>query len=352
MWASHPKTPVFGKPVEPYYLTSTDDGASWTIENGGAPVIEVGGTGSYDEAAAETPSVAYFSGDGKYHMYYTAQEDALDVTTWSIGHAVSASPAGPWIKDASPVITRNSAGIGSFVVAEPGVVESNGELLVFFTSVVGFPSPAPMNTQYDIALATSTNGTHFTGHKVVLNQDATIWTRGDGYIGFSTPAPAIINGLVYLFHDVYKAGQVAGCSSQETTQAAVSYAHAASPAATFTPAAAPIYRRSDFLWSACELRAGNAIINGDKIVLFIAGQNVSSDFNTIEYGVAMAEAPLPPPPSPPPSNSDSGSLAKVAPVAGAAIAGIAIIAVVALVIIRRRRGSPSSTTPDSSVPLA
>src|SRR6056297_2446440 len=83
----------------------SDDGKSWTMTNGGDPVLALGGSGEWDKHCTETPAVVYFN--GQYHMFYTGYDVAYDYTdagadsTWEtadddnaskhfkIGHATS-----------------------------------------------------------------------------------------------------------------------------------------------------------------------------------------------------------------------------------------------------------------------
>jgi len=121
-------------------------------------VLDVGGTGAFDEMKASNPTVIR---DGYiYRMYYTAQ-DAYG--TWTIGMATSINGF-TWTKHTSPVITPSmvqDAGYDVTEVSQPCVVKYGGVYYLFFHA--DLMQPAPWNKRRGtIFLANSTDGVHFT----------------------------------------------------------------------------------------------------------------------------------------------------------------------------------------------
>lgn len=102
-------------------------------------------------------------------------------------------------------------------MAEPGAVVFNNKVYLFFVGVSGtvdFPY-----AKYTIGLAISEyvehqyigdnyfdrDGFNFSEPVAVLdNYGSTAFPRNDGWFGYSTPAPTLLNGQIHLYHGVYK----------------------------------------------------------------------------------------------------------------------------------------------------
>jgi predicted GH43/DUF377 family glycosyl hydrolase len=193
---------------------TSPDGINWTKDSHN-PVLDVGGSGEWDDVWLGCPSVLF---DGStYHMWYNAWNgDFPDVVR--IGHSTALHPDSTWTKDQNnPVLDRGSFNSWDYPRAdEPNVIFDGTIFHMWYLGGELFPSC--------VGYAWSTDGSNWTKYKnnPVLNVGAAgtwddygigffsllldtvghelkMWSTGfDGYwswnhkIGYAT-APAIIN---------------------------------------------------------------------------------------------------------------------------------------------------------------
>lgn len=87
-----------------YAYKSTDNGLSFSIQNGGTAVISPGAGGSWDDGATLEPLAVYDSANTTIHLYYRGDDGAGN---YAIGHATAAdSNPASFTKDAgNPILT-------------------------------------------------------------------------------------------------------------------------------------------------------------------------------------------------------------------------------------------------------
>lgn len=259
MYMTANSTGAYGVDVLPYLATSTD-GTNWTINP--TPLLALGMSGSFDEIGVETPSVVFFGGE--YHMYYTGVGIGGLGGPLSIGHATS--PDGlTWTKDAAVL---NPSGTGSdwngIQVAEPGAVVFNGTVYLYFAAIGFRPSGTPL-VKRTIGLATSANGYIFNAPTMVLEQSAR-YPAASGYSGYSTPSAFELNSQLHLVYDVVE-------ESAGFVQVALEHAVSAD-GLTWTEDSAPIFTRSDFIWTDREIRSPFVLLDGSTLKMWFAGDDV------------------------------------------------------------------------------
>ena len=120
---------------------SVDGGRSWT--SSGA-VLPLGRRGSYDSASASSPWVARDELGG-WHMYYlgarkaTAAPRRIPVPPYTVLHATSLSPRGPWTKRGPAVLPAKGTWYGQSVSPGP-VMHHQGSWLMHLS---GYSSVGP-----------------------------------------------------------------------------------------------------------------------------------------------------------------------------------------------------------------
>lgn len=131
-----------------WYATSPD-GITWSVNHSG-PVLSVGPLGAFDSQWAMEPFVVRI--DVEYRMYYTG----YDGTRWQTGLATS--PDGTnWTKYSGNPILEVRPGTWESVTSNAPKVYFNGSSYIMMYS--GFDG-----INYNIGLATSTDGIQFTKH--------------------------------------------------------------------------------------------------------------------------------------------------------------------------------------------
>ncbi len=163
VWVRVPFIPIGGIQIYLYYGNSGaaamadghltfhffDDFTLGWEEDPANPIVEVGGTGTWDDAKVADPVVHK---DGStYHMWYHGEPDGSFQS--QIGHATASSPEGPWTKDvANPIITFGTYW-DSFALTRPSVVEKDGTWYLFY-SALGHVAPWSV----ELATASSPDG--------------------------------------------------------------------------------------------------------------------------------------------------------------------------------------------------
>ena len=175
-----------------YLATTTDGGQTWTCANSSNPVLQVGGSGAWDEKRVIAPTVIK---DGStYKMWYTGRSAAA---SYGIGYATS-SDGTTWTKDAgNPVLTGDSGAWDSAIVREPSVVMVGSTLHMWYSGTAVWP-------YFEIGHATSTDGVVWTKDTAnpVLSPTAGSWDANETY------APSVVmNGSVY---EMFYSGNAGG----------------------------------------------------------------------------------------------------------------------------------------------
>lgn len=272
--------------VRVYRLTSPD-ARNWTL-NPMTPVLEASGT----MESVETPSVVLFK--GKYHLFVTTYTDQLDVTTYHIAQATSDDGVNFTLANAALVApTGDAYDFNGIIVGEPGAVVVGDELFLYFTSV-GVDSTT-MQSHQVIGLVTSGDGVTFSTPEVALRPDPALYPRGDGWIGFSTPFAAVIDGKVQLFTDVAN-DKHDDAHDADWLQVALQLSVSEDGKSNFTQYPDPIFQRSDFSWTGREIRSVAVLEDTDRVRMWFAGDEIVSRdasgnlmFTPNVWGIGYAE---------------------------------------------------------------
>lgn len=93
-----------------YAWKSTDDGETFTLENGGDPVI-LPETGEWDQNFAVDPAVVYDAASNTIHLWYKGTDVVAANADWAWGHATAAdSDPTTFTKDVgNPILTSTTA---------------------------------------------------------------------------------------------------------------------------------------------------------------------------------------------------------------------------------------------------
>lgn len=259
----------FNGDIKIYRLTSRDS-TTWTL-NPTTPVLEKGSSGQWDDKSVETPSVVKFN--GTYYMFYTGYRNNSAVD-FEIGYATS-SDGITWTKSASNPILTSAGGsavpddFDQFIVAEPGAVVFNNQIYLYFTAQ-GYITTADSTTVNDqlmtIGLVTSSDGQNFSSPQRVLDPNQTLFPRSSNWKGYSTPAAVEINNQLHLYVDVVYTN---GSDSQRK----LFHSYSTNGQSSWTDDSENIHERSDFSWSADEIRSPSVIFKDGIIEMWFAGNN-------------------------------------------------------------------------------
>lgn len=287
-WMYASATDNFTFPVQLFRLLSTD-GVTWAMDpatpNVSSPLLPVGtATGVWDDGGLETPAVVFFNGN--YHLFYTTYETQIGVAGHSvfqfrIGHAVSADGVTGWTVDDNPVVSPGGVVFDTLtqsVVGEPAPVVFGGELYLYFT-VIG-PNIGVNTTLQVIGLIKSTDGVNWSTPVSVLEPSQTVYPRGDGWIGYSTPNAIVHNSQVHLFVDVaYQPASV-------WTQLRLHHAVSADGETGWVQDTRPLLKRESLAWTAREIRAPSPLDDNGTLRLYFAGDDFPGD-----YGIGLTSCP-------------------------------------------------------------
>lgn len=254
--------------VKIYRLVSTNS-INWSLSPSTA-VLEKGTGGAWDDKSVETPNVVKFN--GTYYMFYTGYQTNT-ATDFKIGYATS--PDGiTWTKSGSNPILDSVGGAAvpddfdQFVVAEPGAIVFNNQIYLYFTAqgYITTSGGVTINDQLmTIGLITSSDGTTWSAPQRVYDPDQTLYARSSNWKGHSTPNPIVMNGQVHLFTDVmYTDGGT-------DTQRKLHHAYSSDGTSNWTNNSASLFDRSDFAWTAGEIRSPTVYFDGDYLKMWFAG---------------------------------------------------------------------------------
>lgn len=258
----------FDGDVRLYRLASTD-AATWALDPE-EPVLEAGeGERDWDRGAVETPSVVQFQ--GKYHLFYTGYPTTYeDVTSFAIGHATSEDGLA-WTRDAEPLVQPTdptgevNLDFDQFVVGEPGAVVVDDELYLYFTAVGANVEVG--TTLQVIGLVRSLDGETWTEPEAVLLPDQESLPRAD-WVGYSTPAAVVLDGQVHLFFDVVR--------DDPWQQVQIRHGWSDDGRSGWTVDDEPLITVDDLSWASREVRAPSAVLDGDTLRLWFAGDDGST----------------------------------------------------------------------------
>lgn len=272
----------FDGDIKIYRLVSSD-GITWT-RSPTTPVLQKGTSGQWDDHSVETPSVVIFN--DTYHMFYTGYK-TNSATEFEIGHATS-SDGITWTKDpANPLVTSTGGApvaddFDQFIVAEPGAVVFNGKIYVYFTAQ-GYITTADdgitINDQLmTIGLITSTDGTTFTAPQRVLDPDQTLFPRSSNWKGYSTPSAVVIDQKMHVYVDVMY-------TSGSDSQRKLFHVSSIDGINSWTKDSTWIFDRSDFGWTADEIRSPAPLFVNGTIKMWFAGHSGT----TLGIGLATCD---------------------------------------------------------------
>jgi hypothetical protein len=271
-------------PVQIYRFTSTD-AASWALDPPD-PVFEVGAGQAWDRGGTETPAVAFFG--GQYHLFYTGYPDPHGTESpfhFRLGHAVSADGVS-WVRDETFLLapTDPAPSFYQYLIGEPAPVVFQGKLHLYFTAV-GVDSMLA-NTLQVIGLITSEDGKTWSSPSLALRPDQSVYPRASNWVGYSTPNAVVLGDQVHLFVDVAN-------DHSDSTWAQEALHHAWSPdgLAGWTQDAAPLRQKADFPWTKREIRSPAALLDGDTLRLYFAGDDY---FASHAWGVGQMTCSLAP----------------------------------------------------------
>ncbi len=271
----------FSSPVQIYRLSS-DDGLGWTI-GPSAPVLPMGKPGEWDEGGVETPSVVQF--DGKWHLFYTGYK-TNSAGEFRLGHATSEDGL-VWTKDPSYLLGPSDpqASFYQYIVGEPGTVVLGDTLLVYFTAV-GADLKLQTTLQVIGRITLAKGAASWSAPELVLAPDQAIFPRKDGYVGFSTPAAALLGGEVHLFVDLgFQPGM-------DYDQIALYHAHSPDGLSGWVFDPTPLRSKADFPWTQREIRAPWPLLSGTSLQLYFAGDNVLAA--PADFGIGRMDCSLAP----------------------------------------------------------
>ena len=269
----------------PYY-SSSSDGINWNINT--TPLFTGNGAGTYDGHKVETPSV--IKETGTYHMYYTSRSDPNDI--FSISHATSSNVSTGWIQDANNPLISPTGTITDWngaQVGEPAITVKNGIFYLFFVAVgckdlacSTYPSSSLIKAAMSIGLVTSADGVNFSAPTQVLTKGV-MYPDNLNFEGYSTPYVYLENSVFHLYYDVYQYIS----SEDEHRQVALHHA-VSSDGYSWTEDSAPIFKRTDFAWTAMEVRAPSVINDNGIWKMWFAG-NAELPIDSTLAGIGYAE---------------------------------------------------------------
>jgi hypothetical protein len=263
-----------GKDVAIYKLTSSN-GTDWTLANGGEPVLE--GSRGWDSYGVETPAV--IKAGGTYHMYYTAYKKAGG-HLFTMGHATS--PDGDhWTKQGELTSLTQVVGEkdgnpwGWLARAEPTAVYIDGTFFLYFADVHCRrddckPSDGVI-AERGISLAKSSDGQNFTqvGSQPVLLQSASYPPR-EGWEGYSTPWVYHDGRSFHLFADLFR--QI----GDKHYQTRIAH-YQSEDGVHFREVERDVVKVEGHPWASKSVRAPSAILDGNRWMLWYAGDNFDQE---------------------------------------------------------------------------
>ena len=250
--------------VSIYRLVSSD-GVAWELEPQ-SPVLSP----TAPSEGVETPAVVEFG--GVYHLFYTTYPGSNDAFSYTIGHAMSDDGITFAVETTSLLgPTGASTDWNGLIVAEPAPVLVDGELYLYFTAV-GLDSTESTSLQV-IGLVRSSDGVTFSSPERVLTPDPELYPRADGWMGFSTPNAAVIDGRVYLFTDVARDAHDEAYDA-DWLQVGLQMAYSEDGRSGWVQTEPWIHNREDFTWTKREIRSVAVLAEPDAVRLWFAGDEL------------------------------------------------------------------------------
>lgn len=150
-----------------YAWKSTDDGETFTIQNGGSQVVGPGAGGAWDDAFVLEPVVVYDEANSTIHLWYKGTGDPGGTTGWGWGHA-TATDSDPltFTKDAAnPILTSAtvSTALGGATIFDLAIGD-----VVLIGSTFHFYGYAGVTDRYRLLHATGTTWNNPSGVTSIL----------------------------------------------------------------------------------------------------------------------------------------------------------------------------------------
>lgn len=150
-----------------YAWLSTDGGVTFSLENGGSPVIAPGSGGSWDDAFALEPMAIYDEGTDTIHLWYKG----FDGANWAWGYATApGSDPTEVTKDAgNPILTAAdvSTDIGGGAVGDLAISD-----VIVIDGTVHFYGYCFHGGLYKLIQATGPDFSSPSGAEVILNSES------------------------------------------------------------------------------------------------------------------------------------------------------------------------------------
>jgi len=184
VWYSRTQASPDGYSASVWFATSPD-GTAWHEEGEALPK---GTVGAFDEHAVFTPTILI--AEGKYYLFYTAVPEPFtngnggpNGTRTALGVASSASPCGPWLREADPVLRPSDdlAAFDSMRIDDTCLVVREGQYWMYYKGRQ--MNHTPGETKMGVAIAQSPTGPYVkyrenpvldSGHEVC------VWPHGGG----------------------------------------------------------------------------------------------------------------------------------------------------------------------------
>ena len=257
----------FETPVLPFRAVSRD-GVHWRLSPK-TPLLSNQGT---DFVKIETPSVVKFQ--DRYHMFFTGVYSEGQVPTMAIGHGISSNGIHWKLSNGGKPVLAGTGTVSDwngYAVAEPGAVVFNDKIYVYYGATGARTSGRPPQLQV-IALATTTDGVHFSPSQIVLRQDEQLYPPEQGYCGYSTPSALVVDDNVHLFFDV---AQFRKGANPEWVQVALDHA-TSKDGLNFVLDDLAIVKRGEQPWIMTEVRSPALLLEGDQVKMWYAGHGEMS----------------------------------------------------------------------------
>jgi hypothetical protein len=175
-------------------------------------------------------------------------------------------------------------------VGEPGPVVFNNTLYLYFTTAGVDTTLVPPSSLQVVGVMTTTDGLNWSTPALAFKPDQSVYPRGSNWVGYSTPNAVVIDGKVHVFVDVANDHGTPSSPTNGWTQEALHHAYSAGGLTGWTQDAAPIRVRTDFTWTAREIRSPAAFLDGTTLRLYFAGDDIRN--NTSAWGIGQMTCSL------------------------------------------------------------
>jgi len=269
----------FDQDIKIYRLVSSD-GLNWSL-NPNSPVLSKGSSAAdWDRKSVETPAVILFQ--GQYYMFYTGYPTTqADTTSYKIGYATSADGI-TWTKKSMLLAPTNPSGapnmdFNQYIVAEPAPVVFNNKIYLYFTALGANATVG--TTLQTIGLVESSDGITWSSPQQVIIPDQGLYPRSSNWKGYSTPHAVVLDNKVNLFVSVV--------TDSPFSQVKIHRITSANGKSNWVHDSKEILDKSEFSWTANQIRSPSVFLSGTDLFLWFAG-----DANVNDLGIGMAQCKL------------------------------------------------------------